>query len=328
MGLTSYYGGIEKDDDVNRETIKLAIELGCTFIDTSDAYGPPMGANERLIGSVIKDPELRAKVFICTKFGVGSKDGKPMICGQPAYVRERCEESLKNLQVDYIDLYYQHRVSSFSFEVSHNVLNCQVDRTIPIEETWKEMAALQAEGKVKYLGISEATAEEIRRANSIAKVSALQIEFSPWTTDIRDNGILDTCRELGISIVAYSPLGRGFLTGAIKSIDDLEPSDHRRGMPRMQEAFQENLKIVDALKAVADRKGITPSQLCLAWVFAQGEDFIAIPGTKKPKYLRENAAARDIVLSPEELEEVNEITRKIKAVGARFNDAYRAFAGF
>jgi len=312
MGLTSYYGGIEKDDEVNRETIKLAIQLGCTFIDTSDAYGPPMGANEKLLGGVLRDPEVRSKVFICTKFGVSSREGKSVICGKPEYVRERCEESLKNLQVDYIDLYYQHRV----------------DRSIPIEETWKEMSALQAEGKVKCLGISEATAEEIRRANSVAKVSALQIEFSPWTTDIRDNGILDTCRELGISIVAYSPLGRGFLTGAIKSIDDLEPNDHRRGMPRMQEAFQENLKIVDALKVVADRKGITASQLCLAWVLAQGEDFIAIPGTKKAKYLQENAAARDIVLSPEEITEIDEITRKIKAVGARYNEAYKALAGF
>ncbi|KIM19599.1 hypothetical protein M408DRAFT_83342, partial [Serendipita vermifera MAFF 305830] len=285
QGLSAFYGN-QVSDAENHEVIKAAVEEGCTFIDTSNLYGPPMGKNERLIGELLKDPEFRSKVFICTKFGLYFTETGVGLSGKPEDVRRWCEESLANLQVDYIDLYYQHRV----------------DRSVPIEETWKELKKLKEEGKVKYLGISEATEEEIRRAHAITPISALQIEFSPWTPDIKENGILEVCRELGISIVTYSPLGRGkhyyiyvngalrrtpfagFLTGAYKSPEDFEEDDYRRSTPRFQgEAFKENLKLVDALKEIADKKGVTPAQLTLAWVLAQGEDFIAIPGTKKIK---------------------------------------------
>jgi len=310
MGLSAFYGSTPSDEK-NHELIKLAVDLGASFIDTADCYGPPMGLNERLLGGVLKDPEFRKKVFICTKFGIILDNGSGTMRSDAAYVRQQCEESLKNLQVDYIDLYYQHRV----------------DRSIPIEETWRELKKLQEEGKVKYLGISEATSDEIRRAHAITKISALQIEFSPWTPDIRENGILDTCRELGISIVAYSPLGRGFLTGAYKSPEDFEPGDFRRWNPRLQgEAFKENLKLVDALKELAEKKGCTSGQLALAWVLAQGNDFITIPGTKKEKYLRENMGALDVQLTTEDLAVIDELTQKIKAVGARYgHDGGAAF---
>lgn len=301
MGFTSFYGNRVSDDE-SREVLKAAVEAGCAFIDTNILYG--MGENERLIGSLLKDPEFRSKVFICTKFGTFiTPEGKFGNSGKPEYVRQCCEESLKNLQVDYIDLYYQNRV----------------DRNIPIEETWKEMKKLQEEGKVKYLGICEATVEEIRRAHAIAPISALQIEFSPFTPDIRENGILDACRELGIAIVAYSPLGRGFLTGAYKSVDDFEEGDFRRNNPRFQgEAFKENLKLVDALKEIADKKGVTPGQLTLAWVLSQGDDFFAIPGTKKIKYLQDNLGARDVKLTEEEISSIEEILNRIKVMGDRY----------
>jgi len=302
MGLSPLYGAARTDDE-SRAVVQLAVELGSSFIDTSNVYGFPMGENERLLGTLLKDPDFRSKVFICTKFGTFF-DGKELtVNGKPEYVRQACEESLKNLQVDYIDLYYQHRV----------------DRTVPIEETWTEMKKLQEEGKVMHLGISEATADEIRRAHSVAKISALQIEFSPWTPDIRTNGILDTCRELGIAIVPYSPLGRGFMTGAYKSPDDFEKDDWRRTLPRFQgEAFKENLKLVDAMKEIADRKGCTASQLCLAWVLAQGDDFVPIPGTKKEKYLRENLGGLDVVLTKEDLAEIDAIIDRITTVGERY----------
>ncbi|KAG8755311.1 hypothetical protein FRC14_004153 [Serendipita sp. 396] len=302
MGLSAFYGN-RVDDDENRQVLKVAVEEGCTFIDTSNVYGPPMGKNERLIGTLLQDPEFRSKVFICTKFGAYFSEEGLGLSGKPEYVRQCCEESLKNLQVDHIDLYYQHRV----------------DRTIPIEETWGELKKLQEEGKVKYLGISEATAEEIRRAHAVTPISAVQIEFSPWTPDIRDNGILDTCRELGIAIVAYSPLGRGFLTGAYKTPEDFEEGDFRRSNPRFQgEAFKENLKLVDALKELADKKGVTPGQLTLAWVLAQGDDFFAIPGTKKTKYLKENVGSRDVTLSAEDCKAIDEIVNRIKVIGERY----------
>ncbi|KIM25517.1 hypothetical protein M408DRAFT_331083 [Serendipita vermifera MAFF 305830] len=310
MGLSAFYGDRTADAE-SHEVIKAAVDEGCTFIDTSIVYGPPMGKNEKLLGGLLKDPSFRSKVFICTKFGIYfTNDSRGTdISGKPEDVRKWCEESLANLQVDYIDLYYQHRV----------------DRSIPIEDTWRELKKLKEEGKVKYLGISEATSEEIRKAHAVTPISALQIEFSPWTPDIRENGILDTCRELGIAIVAYSPLGRGFLTGAYKSIDDLEEGDIRRSNPRFQgEAFKENLKLVDALKELADKKGITPGQLALAWVLAQGDDFITIPGTKKLKYLKENVESRKITLTQDELAAIDAVVGRIKAIGERYNLATAA----
>ncbi|KAH8928585.1 Aldo/keto reductase [Atractiella rhizophila] len=313
MGLSAFYKN-QKSDDSNREVLRKAVELGCSHIDTSIVYGPPNGRNEMLIGSLLKDKAFREKVFIATKFGLAFTETGMMQSGKPEDVRRWCEMSLKHLEVDSIDLYYQHRV----------------DRSIPIEETWKELAKLQKEGKVKYLGISEATAEEIRRANAVAKISALQIEFSPWTPDIKWNGILDTCRELGIAIVAYSPLGRGFLTGAIKSPSDFDADDFRASIPRFQgEAFKENLKLVDALKEIATKKGCTPGQLTLAWVLAQGDDFFAIPGTTSTKNLEENAGALNVVLTAEDIKAIDDITEKIKSIGERYDESFmKASAGF
>jgi aryl-alcohol dehydrogenase-like predicted oxidoreductase len=302
MGLSAFYGNRVSDKE-SHEVIKAAVDEGCTFIDTSNVYGPPMGKNEGLLGELLKDPSFRSKVFICTKFGAFFQGDGLGTSGKPDYVRKCCEESLSNLQVDSIDLYYQHRV----------------DRAVPIEDTWRELKKLKEEGKVKCLGISEATVDEIRRAHAITPISALQIEFSPWTPDIKTNGILDVCRELGISIVAYSPLGRGFLTGAYKSAEDFEEGDFRRFSPRFQgEAFKENLKLVDALKGIADKKGVTPSQLTLAWILAQGDDFISIPGTKKIKYLKENVGARRVKLTEEEMRSIDEIVARIEVIGARY----------
>ncbi|KIM25549.1 hypothetical protein M408DRAFT_331106 [Serendipita vermifera MAFF 305830] len=301
MGLSAFYGN-QVNDAENHEVIKVAVEEGCTFVDTSNIYGPRMGENERFIGQLLKDPSFRSKVFICTKFGIYFSSTGVGLSGKPEDVRRWCEQSLANLQVDCIDLYYQHRV----------------DRSIPIEETWTELKKLKEEGKVKYLGISEATEEEIRKAHAITPISALQIEFSPWTPDIKENGILKVCRELGIAIVAYSPLGRGFLTGVYKSPADLEMGDYRRSNPRFRgEAFSENLKLVDALKEIADRKSVTPAQLTLAWVLAQGDDFIAIPGTKKLGHLKDNIGSRGVTLTAEELQSIDEIVNRIKVVGER-----------
>ncbi|KAH8921773.1 Aldo/keto reductase [Atractiella rhizophila] len=313
MGLSAFYKN-EKSDENSREVLRKAVDVGCTMIDTSIVYGPPNGKNEILIGSLLKDAAFREKVFIATKFGMAFDETGGMVqSGKPEDVRRWCEMSLKHLQVDSIDLYYQHRV----------------DRSIPIEETWKELAKLQKEGKVKHLGISEATSEEIRRANAVAKISALQVEFSPWTRDIKWNGILDTCRELGIAIVAYSPLGRGFLTGAIKSPSDFAPDDFRAALPRFQgEAFKENLKLVDALTELATKKGCTPGQLTLAWVIAQGDDFFAIPGTTSTKNLEENAGAFDVVLTAEDIKAIDDIIENIKTIGERYDPALKALAGF
>ncbi|PVF96485.1 Aldo/keto reductase [Serendipita vermifera] len=300
MGLSTAYG--PADDAESIKVLKKAVEDGVEIIDTSNAYGAD-GHNEKLIGTLLKDPEFRSKVFICTKFGIVWEDGKLSAFGSPEYVRKCCEQSLQNLQVDQIDLYYQHRV----------------DRTIPIEETWKELKKLQEEGKVKYLGISEATADEIRRAHAIAPITALQVEFSLWVPDIRDNGILDTCRELGIAIVAYSPLGRGALTGAYKSASDFPEGDFRTYIPRFQgEGYKENLKLVEALSDIATKKGITPAQLALAWVLAQGDDMFAIPGTKKLKYLEDNLGSRNVTFTKEETQAIEEIASRIKVVGDRY----------
>jgi len=303
MGLTSFYASKMSDEEC-APVVQRAIELGATMVDSSDIYGPPMGRNERMLSLVLKDPEVRKKTFVATKFGnFMGPDGSRAIKGKPEYVREACEKSLKALGIDSIDLYYQHRV----------------DRTIPIEDTWNELKKLKEEGKVKYLGISEATSEEIEKAHAVTPISACQIEFSPWTPDIRTNGILATCRKLGIAIIAYSPLGRGFLTGQYKTIDDLEPDDFRRHMPRFQgEAFAENLKLVEKLQQISKKKGCTPSQLALAWVLAQGDDFIPIPGTKKIKYLEENMEATKVKLSKEELDSIDQAIESISIKGTRY----------
>ncbi|CCA69974.1 related to pyridoxine 4-dehydrogenase [Serendipita indica DSM 11827] len=306
MTIEGGYGG-GNTEEAALEILRTAAEE-CTLIDTSNVYGDPRapGRNESLIGKLLQDREYRSKVFICTKFGLvmGIKDGSLVIDarGDPEYVRQCCEESLKRLQVDQIDLYYQHRV----------------DRSRPIEETWGELKKLQEEGKVKYLGISEATPDEIRRAHAIAPITALQIEFSPFTPDIRENGILDTCRELGIAIVAYSPLGRGMISGEYTSPDQFEASDYRRFMPRFQgEAFTENLKLVEAIKNIASKKGVSPTQLTLAWVLAQGEDFFVIPGTRSLSKLKDNIAAGSITISEEEKEEIESVIARIKVIGDR-----------
>ncbi|CAK0785133.1 hypothetical protein CVIRNUC_008339 [Coccomyxa viridis] len=262
--------------------IHRALQLGITHLDTSDAYGPHI--NEKLVGQAVA--KQRSKYDIATKFGAAGNAGASgqgmRIRGDRAYVREAVQGSLDRLGVDCIDLFYQHRI----------------DRTVPIEETWSELKELVNEGKVKYLGISEASAEEIRRAHAVHPISACQLEWSIWTRDVEED-IVPTCRKLGIGIVAYSPLGRGFLTGQIKS-PDFQENDRRAAWPRYQkEAFEKNLKLVDSVKALADRKGCTLGQLALAWVHAQGEDVFPIPGTKRLKYLEENAAAFFVELTPE-----------------------------
>ena len=251
MGMSEFYGA--GDDAESIATIHRSIELGCTFLDTADMYG--RGRNEELVGRAIRD--RRDKVFLATKFAIlRDAEGRPAgISGKPEYVAESCERSLKRLGVDVIDLYYQHRV----------------DPQTPIEDTVGAMAKLVKEGKVRYLGLSEAAAKTIRRAHAVHPITALQSEYSLWTRDHETNGVIDTCRELGIGFVPYSPLGRGFLTGSLKSPDDFGPDDYRRISPRFQgENFQKNLDLAERVKQLAARKGCTPSQLALAWVLAQG----------------------------------------------------------
>ncbi|KAH8919791.1 aldo/keto reductase family protein [Atractiella rhizophila] len=286
MGLSPVGYGKTLPDANSIALLKAVLDKGCTHIDSSNAYG--FGHNETLIGEVLKDPGYKKKAFVATKFGLFLKDAESGIgvSGTREHVRKSVDESLERLGVNTISLYYQHRV----------------DRSIPIEETWSALKELKNDGKV-----------------NIVPINALEIEFSPWTPDIRENGILDVCRELGIAIVCYAPLGRGFLSGAYKSPADFEPDDWRLTSPRFQgEAFQENLKLVESLKELATKKGCTPSQLTLAWVLAQGDDFFAIPGTKNLKYLEENLGALDVELSQEELEAIEQIIATIKVVGARF----------
>ncbi|KAI8815277.1 oxidoreductase [Cladochytrium replicatum] len=301
MGLSDFYGPVLTEEEGVRVLNKV-LDLGCTFIDTSDAYG--VGDNETLLSKVLK--ERRNEVFLCTKFAIVRSKSDPTaggIRGDPEYVKSACEASLARLGIDYIDLYYQHRV----------------DPSTPIEVTVAAMAELVKEGKVKYLGLSEASAETIRRAHAVHPITAYQVEYSPWTIDIETDDRLKTCRELGIAIVAYSPLGRGFLTGAYKTIEDFAPDDTRRYLPRFQgENFAKNLEIVDAIKSLAEKKGITAGQLCLAWVLAQGDDFFVIPGTKKIKYLEENVQALNVKLSDEEIADVRAIIAKLPAVGLRY----------
>lgn len=300
MGMSEFYG--ETDETESIKVIHAALDKGINLLDTADMYG--VGHNETLVGRAIKD--RRDSVVIATKFGVVRQVGKMdfSVCGTPEYVKSACEASLKRLGVDYIDLYYQHRV----------------DPNVPIEETVGAMAELVKEGKVKYLGLSEAGANTIRRANGVHPISALQTEYSLWSRDI-ESEILPVIRELGISLVAYSPLGRGFLTGTIQSIDSLAPNDFRRYTPRMaDENLKQNAMLVDEMTAFSVELGCTNAQLALAWVLAKGEDIVPIPGTKKLKYLTDNINSTGIILSADIVAKLDEIFTPHRVKGMRYPD--------
>jgi aryl-alcohol dehydrogenase-like predicted oxidoreductase len=304
MGMSEFYG--TGDQAEAERTIHRALDLGVTFLDTADMYGP--FTNERLVGRAIAG--RREEVVLATKFGnERGEDGSfHGINGRPDYVHRACDASLQRLGVDVIDLYYQHRV----------------DTTVPVEDTWGALRELVEAGKIRSAGISEASPETIRRAHAVQPVTAVQTEYSLWTRDPEENGVLATCAELGIGFVAYSPIGRGFLSGEIRSIDDLAPDDFRRRNPRFQgAAFEQNLRLVDRVREIADEKGVTASQLALAWVMAQSDQpgnppVVPIPGTKRVAYLEENAAAVDVALSEEDLRRLDEAA----PVGATQGDRY------
>ncbi len=298
MGMSEFYG--PRDEAQSLATLQHAVQSGVFFWDTADIYGP--ATNERLVGRAIK--EIRDRVVLATKFGiVRNDDGEFLgVNGRPEYVHEACDASLQRLGVDHIDLYYQHRV----------------DPETPIEETVGAMSRLVEAGKVRHLGLSEASVDTIKRANEVHPITALQTEYSLWSRDI-EKGILPTCRELGIGLVAYSPLGRGFLSGQIKTVDDLAEDDWRRSNPRFQgENFARNIELVEKVQEIADQKSCTPAQLALAWLLAQGDDIVPIPGTRRSARLDENAAAVDVTLSAEELAAIDAVIPQDAAAGERY----------
>ncbi len=303
MGMSEFYGA--GDDAESLATIRLALDRGVTLLDTADMYGP--FTNEQLVGRAIQG--RRDEVFVATKFGIVREEANPSrrgISGRPEYVRAACDASLKRLGVGHIDLYYQHRV----------------DPQVPIEDTVGAMAGLVTAGKVRYLGLSEASSQTIERAARVHPITALQTEFSLWSRDLEENGVLATCRRLGIALVAYSPLGRGFLTGALARPEDLAPDDFRRNNPRFQgENFSRNLRLVEQVRALAAEKGCTAAQLALAWVLAQGEDIVAIPGTKRRSRLEENLGALEVRLSREDLEALDRVFPLGAAAGTRYPPA-------
>jgi aryl-alcohol dehydrogenase-like predicted oxidoreductase len=299
MGMSDFYG--PADDKVSLEVVNRAIDIGVNFLDTADMYGIG-GANERLLAKVLDT--RRDEVVLATKFGnVRGPDGAFLgVDGRPEYVRSACDASLKRLGVDHIDLYYQHRV----------------DRKVPIEDTVGAMAELVKAGKVRHLGLSEASGATVRRAAKVHTIAALQSEYSLWSRDIEDDS-LPVCKELGIGLVAYSPLGRGFLTGAIKSVNELDPGDWRRQNPRFQaDNLAANMALVEAVKEIAKARGVTPAQLALAWLLGRGADIVPIPGTRRVSRLEENAAATTIALTDAEKRRIDEVLAERKVAGTRY----------
>jgi aryl-alcohol dehydrogenase-like predicted oxidoreductase len=298
MGMSAWYGATDEEESI--ATIHRALELGIFFLDTADVYG--FGHNEELVGRAIAD--RRDEVVLATKFGQSfGEEGFRGINGRPEYVHEAMDRSLARLGVDHVDLYYQHRV----------------DKTVPIEETVGAMAELVEAGKTRHIGLSEASPETIRRAHAVHPVTALETEYSLWTRDPEDNEVLEAVREIGIGFVAYSPLGRGFLTGRFRSVDDFDVDDVRRSNPRfVGENFQRNLDLVERVEELADEKGCTPGQLALAWALSRGEDIVPIPGTKRRSYLEENAGASDVELTDADLERIEEAFPKHATAGDRY----------